>query len=126
MKRYWVIATIVAIGLAVLIFVGVGIYTGVAVGSSKSQAKKFTQDTVALRYYMSDDYDNAEIVYMRITNKSNYSLTKLPFKAGYEFVGLYDGTDYATATVYVDRTGKGIKPLTGDILLYPIFVENMA
>lgn len=125
MRRYYVIGSIIAVVLAILIFVGIAIYCYAALGKMKSQAKDFAEDTIVLRYYLSDDYDNAEIVYIRITDKNNYSISRIPTKEGYAFAGLCDGKDPTGATVYVDLTGRGIRPLSRDIILYPIFTESL-
>lgn len=122
MKLYYIGGIVGGIVLGLLLW-------GIVSMASCSKANKITgkyednevKHTYELRYFMDDDYDNAEVVYIRVHDGSNYSISRIPTKAGYNFVGLYDGPDSTIGVLYVGTDGHGLMPLTRDILLYPVF-----
>jgi hypothetical protein len=122
MKAYYITGAIVAVLALFLSFAITGISSCVSGNKQISDVKDKMSDSVVVRYYMSDDYDNAQIVYLRVYDTDNYSIEKFPRKTGYTFAGLYDGKDYLTSQLYVTGDGYGIKTLTQDVLLYPVFV----
>lgn len=123
MKKYYLIGSIIAVLVFIVMFIIVGVSSSNSSNKRKEQIEDIKNNTVVLRYFENDDFDNSRIIYVRIMDKTNYQITDLPSKEGYRFVGLYNGADYNTAQIYVDSNGYGVVPLTEDILLYPVFVE---
>lgn len=119
MKKYYSIGAIVALIIFIVLF-GV---CGLSSCNDYRLKKKEVEGCVALKYYMSDDFENAEVRHQNVKQNCDYRVWHLPQKAGYIFAGLYDGPDLANSKCYVDSEGKGLVYLTQDILLYPIFVE---
>lgn len=124
MKKYYIIGSIAAVAVFLITFMVIGIASCSSSNKRQKEVENIESNVVILRYYADDDYDNAEVIYMQITNKDNYKIDRVPTKKGYIFSGLYDRPDYKTATQYVDSNGNCLVPLTTDILLYPIFVEE--
>ena len=122
MKKYYKIGSIVAIVFFLIAFM-IGSISSCSSTKKRQKEIDIESDAVILRYFADDDYDNAEVIYMRIKNKENYKI-EIPTKQGYIFSGLYDGTDYKTSVQYVDSNGNSLVPLTQDILLYSIFIEE--
>ncbi len=123
MKKYYIIGSVTAIIIFLVMFALVGISSCVK-GNKEIAAAKEAGNSVVLRYFETDDYDTSKIIYLRISNSENYQLTQIPSKDGYTFGGLYDGPNYATSEIYVDSNGVGIKIPTQDILLYPVFIKE--
>lgn len=119
MKRYYSVGAIIALIIFVFWFCLMGIQ---ACGDYNYNVKEI-ESQVTLRYYLNDDFENAEVVMKKVKLNSQYSISELPQKDGYVFAGLYDGTDIATSKCYVDSEGTGLIYLTQDTLLYPIFSE---
>lgn len=124
MKKYYLIGSIIAVIVFFIMFILGCISAFDSSNKRKEQIGEIENNTVVLRYYENDDFDNSRIIYVRLMDKTNYQITNLPSKEGYRFVGLYNGADYNTAQIYVDSNGYGVVPLTEDILLYPVFVEG--
>ena len=122
MKFYYIGGVIGGIVLGLLLW---GIVSMASCSKANKIADKYEDNevkyTYELRYFMDDDYDNAEVVFIRVHNASNYSISKIPSKEGYNFVGLYDGSDPTISVLYVSTDGRGLVPLTRDTLLYPVF-----
>ena len=122
MKYYYIFGIGGGILLSLLLW---GIVSMASCSKANKIADKYdrneVENTYELRYFMDDDYDRAEVVYVRIHDAKNYSITRIPSKEGYNFVGLYDGRDPSISTLYISTDGRGLVTLTRDVLLYPVF-----
>lgn len=79
------------------------------------------ENTLELRYYLDDDYENAKVAYVRVYDGADYEIKQIPKKEGYNFVGLFSSPDPETRVLYVGTNGRGVAPLSGNMLLYPVF-----
>lgn len=120
MKKYYLIGTISAVVLFALTIAVLWCIYAVYKGKTKDLITDLENNSVVLRYYTDEEFDSAEVVYIRIRDKENYQLDQLPVKEGFIFIGLFDvGTDQQ----YVTSDGYGIVALTDDVLLYAKFQE---
>ncbi len=124
MKKYYIIGSIIAIILFIIMFSINAIATTVDADKAIKEAKDYQSKIIQVRYYVNDDYLNAEVRTIIITDGNNYNIPYEPNKEGYLFIGWYDSIDTSYATQYTDSKGNGIVALTSDILLYPIFEEK--
>ena len=124
MKKYYIIGSIIAIILFIIMFSISAIATTVDADKAIKEAKDYQSKIILVRYYVNDNYLNAEVRTIIITDGKNYKIPYVPVKNGYLFIGWYDSADISYGTRYTDSKGNGIVTLTSDILLYPIFEEK--
>lgn len=80
------------------------------------------EDTVAIRYYLSDG-DDAPVRYMRVEKGKGFEITTLPSSDGKTFVGLYTSDNPDTGMIIVGADGKSVVRADADMILYPVFVD---
>lgn len=124
MKKYYIIGSIIAMTLFIIMFSISAIVTTVNADKAIKEAKDYQSKIIQVRYYVNDDYLNAEVRTIIITDRKNYKIPYVPVKNGYLFIGWYDSADISYGTQYTDSKGNGTVTLTSDILLYPIFEEK--
>ena len=120
MKKYYLIGTIAAIVLFALTIAVLWCVYAVYKGRVDDLITDLDNNSVVLRYYSDEEFDSAEVIYIRIRDKENYRLDQIPVKEGSVFVGLFDTK---TDRQYVTSDGYGMVTLTDDILLYAKFRE---
>lgn len=123
MKKYYIIGSIIAMILFIIMFSIYAIATTVDADKAIKEAKDYQSKIIQVRFYVNDDYLNAEVRTIIITDGNNYNIPYEP-KEGYLFRGWYDSADISYGTQYTDSKGNGIVALTSDVLLYPIFEEK--
>ena len=123
MKKYYIIGSIIAMILFIIMFSIYAIATTVDADKAIKEAKDYQSKIIQVRFYVNDDYLNAEVRTIIITDRNNYNIPYEP-KEGYLFRGWYDSADISYGTQYTDSKGNGIVALTSDVLLYPIFEEK--
>lgn len=123
MKIYYMIGCGAAVLAFFLTMFIVGMVSCGSASGKKSDVEDIAENTVVVRYYMSDDYDNAEVKYMTVTPGADFRLSSIPHKDGYNLSGLYDDEDFNRGTLYIDSNGNSLITVTSDILLYPVFVK---
>lgn len=117
---------IIILGLLVIAIVLFCIFGIRSCAMSREAVKdaKASQE-VLIRYSMDPDINSGEVTVVYVKKGQDFILTSLPQKAGYMFLGLYDGENFAEAQMYVDPNGYCLIPVTEDITLFPYFVKQV-
>ena len=126
LKIYYIIGAIVAVVLFLIMLTITSISATVAAKKEIKDTKQYGKDTIVIRCYMDDDYDNAVVKYVRISpkNATNLDAKYIPEKEGYDFCGYYDSADYTSGNVVVTANGFFVKVPSEATLLYPLFTES--
>ncbi len=68
--------------------------------------------------------DNGQIYEIEVKRNNLYSIEEIPFKQGYEFLGLFDKEE--GGNIYIDKNGTSINKfkLNKDLTLYPRFAPK--
>ena len=120
--RVWFWALIGSVVLAILVF-SVGCFW--AMGENNSAAKQFDKTakaSVTVRYFTSDDYENAGVMYMRVTDARDLVSLPVLAKDGSRFLGYFDNT--VGTHQWVDASGNWLQRPSSDLLLYPLYEEE--
>ena len=124
MKVYYLGGVVLAVVLFLVLFA----ITGIAgCSESKKEIKEIKQaekDTIVIRYYDSDNIEQAGVRYVRVDKDDTSVTLVVPRKAGYTFAGFYDGPDPDTAMCYADSNGELYVLPQQSILLYPVFTRE--
>lgn len=143
MKAYYIIGVVVSFLLAIIMFAVAGIGNCSIRNKEKKRIEGF-DDVCTVRYYVGegyfigvdndgdgvgDTYVNEHAVKYELIDEGDFfsvSSGSIPTKAGYIFAGFYNTPEYdaMNAQMYVDSMGKGVIAITGDIVLYPIFIDE--
>lgn len=121
MKGYYIGGGVLAFLLFIVLFFVSMIGTCTGQNAEIDEVENYGKTTVVLRYYTDEDEDSA-IVYRRVKKNSYFTISNLPQKFGYTFLGYY--THPQGGSQYVDASGNSLYKLTDDILLYPLFEQN--
>ncbi|MBQ3235662.1 MAG: hypothetical protein IJA97_05845 [Clostridia bacterium] len=126
MKAYYIIGVVVSFLLAIIMFAVAGIGNCSIRNKEKKRIEGF-DDVYSVRYFVSDE-DDAAVKYDLVESGDyfNVNSSAIPSKEGFIFAGFYNTPEYDEmgAQMYVDSMGKGVIAITGDIVLYPIFIDE--
>ena len=121
MGRYYLSCGIIGAILAVIVFIISSIGSCVNLNDVKKDVKGY-KDYCIVRYF-TDDEEDAKVEFKTVKEGTylEFSSSNLPYKEGYVFAGFYDDADFNYGTQYVNAEGEGLKQITEDVVLYPIF-----
>ena len=89
-----------------------------------NRSEENAEGKIALRYYLSDDYNNSQVGFMYVEKGKAYTIEYTPVKEGYRFLGWFDNPNQEIARQYADFNGRFILLVQNDMILYPLFVEE--
>ena len=121
----WLISGVVGFVLLFIIMFIVGSCSSCV--SEKDQINRTLENAegnIALRYYLSDDYQNSQVGFMYVERGKSYTIEYIPVKEGYRFLGWFDSPNQQIARQYADFNGRSILLVQNDMILYPIFIKE--
>ena len=120
------------LGLGIILFIIMWIVGGVSNCAIRSQEKnrveEVSSETIIVRYYKDPvTAENApytgEVGVIRVTKGEKITMSVPADRDGKSFAGLCATPYFDAGQLYVDGSGKGKLPVTGDIVLYALYAD---
>ena len=124
MKNYYISGILGGILLFIITFIISSCSSCTYQNGKIDQAEDYAENKIILRYYLSDDYDNAAVGFKYVVKGNTFVIDAKPVKEGYRFMGWYDSPNINIARQYADANGYSLQSIQNDILLYPLFIEE--
>lgn len=124
MKTYYITGIVGGIALFLIMFIIGSCSSCIDENNRIKGVEDYSENKIALRYYLTDDYNNSQVGFLYISKGKSFSIDYFPKKEGYRFLGWYDNPNLQIARMIADKNGFSKETVNTEIILYPIFEKE--